>query len=98
VTGSEAPLTVYARDEFTKALAIAYVWHVHQRPRFFLLSYSEALGVLGEQRVCMPAWESYGYWHITNVYPERQRQMAPFEDRWEWLRNRLDEYGGRVSY
>ena len=90
VAAKGAALTVHARDEHVEDLVLGYVWHVHDSPRFFLLTYAEALPIFGdEQSTRRKMAEHRGYWSNSNLHLAGQAQMARFEDRWEWLRDAL---------
>jgi hypothetical protein len=75
-------------ERFT-GLVLVYVWHIHTQPRYFCLTYQEALGVIGAQALQTPSWRDKGTYAMFKVSQARQQHLAPYEHRWEWLRAHL---------
>ena len=69
-------------------LILAYVWNIHDTPRFFLMTYDEALSVLGERAQNTPSWRK-GSYNTSRPSREMRQRVEGLEDRWEWLRQRL---------
>lgn len=70
-------------------LILAYVWGVESTPRFFLMTYDEAVALLGSAAETR-SWKEHGVYSWTRrVDAGRKRQLSKFENRWEWLRQRL---------
>jgi hypothetical protein len=70
-------------------LILAYVWGVESQPRFFLLTYDEAVSLLGSAKETR-SWRDAGAYSWTRrVDNRRKRAMEEYESRWEWLRARL---------
>lgn len=72
-------------------LVLAYIWNVEKEPRIFLLTYDEALGILGDAKKTK-SWTANGYYAWTNfVSLDRIEALRQFENRWDWLRLHLDK-------
>lgn len=75
--------------ERMKGLILAYVWGIDKKPRYFLLTYREALSLLGRARKTN-SWQKKGiyvYPHVPHRLKEKLHQY--YEDRWTWLRKLL---------
>lgn len=78
-------------------LVLVYVWHIHTQPRFYCLTYREALAVIGEKSLATPSWSERGYYSMSTVSKEKQRLLDQYENRWDWLRDYLSESIVHVS-
>jgi len=80
---SESP-RISLRTEWKEPanLVCAYVWMMQSRARIFLMSYSEAAGVLGDKALESLSFRNNGY-YTTACTPRRQQAMECFEDRWD---------------
>lgn len=77
-------------------LVYAIVWQALCQPRYFLFDHDEAVALIPEASRQRSGWTraqtAIGTW--THPVPEHlQLNMAPFENRWEWLRSRLSRTG-----
>ena len=80
---SESPRISLRKDWTEPAdLLCAYVWLLQSRKRVFLMSYSEAAGILGDKALESPSFRENGY-YTTDCTPRRQQAMERFEDRWD---------------
>jgi len=80
---SESPRISLRKDWAEPAdLLCAYVWLLPSRTRVFLMSYSEASGVLGDKALDSSSFKDNGY-YTTACTPRRQQAMERFEDRWD---------------
>ena len=80
-------------DKDKKHFILAYVWFVFETPRCFLMTYSEALALLGSDPLKTKSWRTHGsYWwsSATGVPKQRRCKMeAMYSERWEWLKQQL---------
>ena len=80
--------------ERTTNLVLAFVWNIprsnNSRPRYFLLTYAEALSLLGSARKTK-SWQKGRRYAFTRQVPRQlERQLRQnYEDRWKWLREKL---------
>ena len=80
---SESPRISLRKDWAQPSdLLCAYVWLLPSRTRIFLMSYSEAAGVLGDKALESPSFKDSGY-YTTACTPRRQQAMERFEDQWD---------------
>jgi len=71
-------------------LVLVYIWKIDERPQFFLLTYKDALDVLGDAQKTT-SWIKNGYYAFTNfVSVERKEKLRHFENQWDWLHRHLD--------
>ncbi len=72
-------------------LILAYIWGAGTvRQRFFLMTYLEAVELLGN-RAKSRSWEKEGKYNVSSPGRELTALMEAYEDRFEWLRTRLAE-------
>lgn len=81
--------SVDRKYERFEGLVLAYVWLL-EAPRFFLMTYREALLVLGAAAQATASWQERGYYTQAPVSRERMGQLEEYENRWRWLHEQLD--------
>ncbi len=70
-------------------LVLAYVWGVGDTSqRFFLMTYSEAVALLGH-RATTSSWREKGGYNTSTPSRELSAAIRKYEDRWDWLRQQL---------
>ena len=72
-------------------LVYAIVWRALSQPHYFLFDHDEAVALIPETSRQLSSWtRAKGHWAWTHPVPQHvQLNMAPLENRWEWLRSRL---------
>lgn len=66
-------------------IIMAYVWHVLEIPRVFLVPYDEAVLLLSEKTRSTDSWRDKGIWAITNPGSEICKALEQYEDRYDLL-------------
>lgn len=66
-------------------IIMAYVWHVLQSPRIFLVPYDEAVMLLPEKTRATNSWSEKGIWAITRPGREITRALEQYENRYDLL-------------
>ena len=74
-----------------RGVPLVYIWRVFDQPVAYILTYDEALEVLGEQSRSSASWMEGGKYSATSVGARLKDGLAPFEGRWDWLENRLSQ-------
>lgn len=72
-----------------RGIPLIYVWNVLSQPTAFMLTYEEALDVLGAQAAATKSWSEGGKYAITSVGSALRARLQPYEGRWDWLDQRL---------
>lgn len=87
-----AALMVERKYEKFKGLVHAVVWEaVSERPRYFLFDHEEAVSLVPETSREKEIWaRADGHWTWTDAPKNLQERIAKFENRWDWLRARLN--------
>jgi len=83
---------VMRKYEGRKDLIHAYVWKVLDQPKFFLMTFAEAVRVLPKAQRQTESWnrtDGKAGWHWTRVPESIRPTLFRYEDRWTWLRQRL---------
>jgi len=88
---TEAKFYLHKKYRKFKDLVLAYIWHIHKNPRIFLMTYDEALDVLGPQAVKSNSWAKGGHYFFPRISASRLKEIEKYENRWDWLRTRLEE-------
>ncbi len=91
-TRSEEALGLSPKYEKFEGPVYAIVWKALTQPRFFLLDHSEAVSILPESSRQSYSWirtDGKAGWTWTTAPKHVQAGLAPFENRWDWLRQRL---------
>ena len=70
-----------------RGITMIYIWYALDKPKSFMLTYAEALEALGE-RANTSSWEK-GHYAVTRVPSALRALLEGYEDRWDWLRDRL---------
>jgi hypothetical protein len=87
---SGAALAVHRKYEKFVGLVHAVVWQALTEPRYFLFDNDEAISLVPERSRQTSSWtRPGGHWTWTDAPHNLQVRMAPFENRWAWLRSRL---------
>lgn len=74
-----------------RGIPFAFVWHVITNPSVHFLTYEEALDALGIAASSSKSWTQGGKYTVTRkVGRELRKRLEPYEDRWDWLAQRLD--------
>ncbi len=84
---------VQRKYERMKGLVLVYIWDILNKPRFFMMSYSEAARLVPKERKLTPSWNKpfpKGGWHWTKAPKDVVKKIERFEDRWDWLRDQLN--------
>lgn len=68
-----------------RGIPLAYVWSVADDPVAFMLTYEEALTVLGPKAAASRSWTEGGKYVVTRVGTDLRQRLRPYENRWEWL-------------
>ena|ERR1022692_2998413 len=92
-THSEEALGISRKYEKFEGLVYAVIWKALTQPRFFLLDHSEAVSLLPESSRQSDSWtrtDGKAGWTWTTAPKHLQVALAPFENRWDWLRQRLN--------
>jgi hypothetical protein len=74
-------------------LVYAVIWMALTQPRFLLLDHSEAVSLLPESSRQSDSWtrtDGKAGWTWTTAPKHVHAGLSPFENRWAWLRHRLD--------
>lgn len=74
-----------------RGITMVYVWHVMTTPRAYIMSYEEALTVLGEKSAATPSFSGRGTYSMSSVSKDKQQRLGAFLDRWDWLKSRIEE-------
>lgn len=88
---------VWRKYEGMTDLVHVYIWNVFHAPRFFMMDYAEASGLIPEARKRTRSWNrenARAGWSWTKAPREIASALPGFENRWEWLRNRLEASRG----
>lgn len=72
-----------------RGIPLAYIWNVTANPVTFLMTYEEALVVLGPKAAASQSWVAGGKYTVTRVGADLRQRLLPFENRWDWLAERL---------
>jgi hypothetical protein len=84
---------VWRKYEGMTDLVLVYIWQVATHPRFFLMDYAEAAALIPNDQKRTDSWnrrDGKAGWSWTKV-PEKVRlKVEEYEDRWQWLRDRLN--------
>ena len=72
-----------------RGIPLAYIWNVTANPVAFLMTYEEALAVLGPKAAASQSWMAGGKYAVTRVGADLRQRLLPFENRWDWLAERL---------
>lgn len=72
-----------------RGIPLAYIWNVTTNPVVFLMTYEEALAVLGTRATASKSWVDGRKYAVTRVGAGLRQRLSPFESRWEWLAERL---------
>ena len=92
------PFGVWRKYERMKGLVFVYIWNILTEPRFFVMTYSEAAGLIPAARKQTSSWNKpfpNGVWRWPNAPRYVVEGIEPFENRWCWLRNRLNNARAR---
>lgn len=84
---------VWRKYEGMTDLVHVYVWNVLHDPRFFLMDWAEAAALVPERQKRTPSWirkDSKAGWSWTKAPRYVARALPQYDDRWGWLRERLD--------
>jgi len=84
---------VWRKYEQMTGLILVYIWDILNQPRFFMMTYSEAAQLVPDERKLTPSWNKplpKGGWHWTKAPKYVVKQIERFEDRWDWLRDQLN--------
>jgi hypothetical protein len=63
----------------------AFVWNVFSTPELFILSYQEALIILGEKKANTPSFRVHGAYDTTSPSREIKRDLEPFSKPEAWF-------------
>lgn len=72
-----------------RGIPLIYIWDVLRQPTAFMLSYDEALSVLGAQAAASKSWTDGGKYSITTIGNGLRSRLQPYAGRWAWLDERL---------
>lgn len=72
-----------------RGIPLIYVWNVLSQPTAFMLTYDEALEVLGAQAASTKSWSEGGKYAITSIGAGLRSRLQPYAGRWDWLAERL---------
>ena len=72
-----------------RGIPLAYIWNVTSAPVLFLMTYEEALVVLGAKAMATNSWAAGGKYAVTRVGADLRQRLQPFQGRWDWLAERL---------
>jgi hypothetical protein len=72
-----------------RGITMIYVWYAFTDPSAFILSYEEALEVLGSKAASTPSFSDRGAYSASYVSKRRKEQLMPFLNRWAWLSERV---------
>ena len=72
-----------------RGIPLIYVWNVLSQPTAYMLTYDEALTVLGTQAASTKSWSEGGKYAVTSVGAGLRSRLQPYENRWDWLDERL---------
>lgn len=72
-----------------RGIPMVYVWNVLDQPTAFLLTYEEALAALGPAAETS-SWRDGGRYTKSYIPKLLRERLLPYQDRWEWLNDRLD--------
>ena len=84
---SKSRFSLGSKYKGVRRLVFAYIWLDSQS--VFLLDYGEAFAFLGSATKTK-SWTEKGYYTLPHVSEERMRILKQFENRWQWLRGRLE--------
>jgi len=87
---TEARFELHRKYSRFKDLVLAYIWNIHKKPRFFFMTYEEALDVLGPRASKSESWKK-GYYSFSKISKTRLEKLRNYENRWDWLRVKLQE-------
>ena len=88
---TEARFVLHKKYRKFKDLVLAYIWHIHKNPRIFLMTYDEALDILGPRAAKSESWAKRGYYSFSRISASRLKKIEKYENRWDWLRAKLEE-------
>lgn len=86
---SDAAFSLDRKYAHFNRLVLVYVWHIHTQPRYYCLTYQEAMAVIGDKSLATPSWSERGYYSMSTVSKEKRQLIEHYEHRWEWLRHYL---------
>jgi hypothetical protein len=89
--------SVMRKYERMTGLVLVYIWNVLASPRFFLMSYAEAAGLVPGPQKATASWNKpllQAGWSWTKAPKRVVAGLVPFENRWEWLRAQLTRARG----
>lgn len=72
-----------------RGIPLAYIWNVTSIPLVFLMTYEEALDVLGAKAAVSKSWTAGGKYAVTRVGSDLRQRLRAYEARWDWLAARL---------
>jgi hypothetical protein len=72
-------------------LILAYAWTILERPRFFLMTYSEAECLVPAEAKRTYSWQKGGYSWPKAPEAIKTKLEAAYESRWQWLRSELEK-------
>ena len=75
----------YAR----RGITLIYVWPAMSNPTDFVLSYDEARAVFVPRSPKTASSADGGAYSMSTVSKVRKQQLAPYENRWAWLIERI---------
>lgn len=72
-----------------RGITMIYVWNVMTTPTAFVLSYEDALNVLGAKSASTTSFSEGGSYSASYVSKVRKQLLTPYENRWDWLGKRI---------
>jgi hypothetical protein len=82
----------WRKYEQMSGLVFVYIWDVLRSPRFFLMDFAEAATLIPDRQKLTASWnrtDGRAGWHWTAAPRHVAAALPAFEDRWDWLRQRL---------
>ena len=74
-----------------RGIVFAYVWHILETPRLFLVPYKEAVALLPESSRQRDTWKNKGKWNISRPSKALATELLAYEDNFDVLRNAMSQ-------
>ncbi len=68
-----------------RGIPLVFVWNVFAHPVAYMMTFEEALDVVGERAAPTDSFAKKGYYRRSAVSKVQREKLATFQDRWDWI-------------